>query len=268
MNKICWVDSHCHPHLSREDGTYDYDVQILNEAVKENIKLLCVAVELSDYEVLSKYAKLFANNIHIALGHHPLNDNLSERDWELFADIVHKDEKIVAIGETGFDSKGDIKLQNIMFEKHIEIAKKRDLPIVLHSRDMEAETKLAISLAKNSYPNLRGVFHCFTGSIELADFAIEMGWYISFSGIVTFKNAQAVREVALHLFNHNKLDSILIETDSPYLSPLRGKPNKPAYVKHVGEFLANLFNLEHAVFAAQVEDNFNRLFNIQRIEHK
>ena len=263
MNKIRWIDSHCHPHLFL-DKRENYDMELLKEAIEENIRLLCVGVELSDYEMLSKYAKLFPQNVNIALGHHPMNENIANEEWELFANIVSKDLNIVAIGETGFDFQGDMQKQHMMFEKHIEIAKIRDLPIVLHSRDMEEKTKEAIKLAKRSYNNLRGVFHCFTGSIELADFAIEMGWYISFSGIITFKNAHLLSAVALHLFKNNKLDSILIETDAPYLAPqpMRGKPNKPLYIKYIGEFLAHLFELEPAVFAQKVEANFNRFLNI------
>ena len=265
---IRWVDSHCHPHLIM-DKSNNIDATALDIAVQNDMRMLCVSVSLSDYKILSEYKKLHPQNVMISLGEHPLHD--SAIDWDNFAKLVENDKSIVAIGETGFDFQGDLHKQLDSFNQHVEIACKHDLPIVLHTRsgdgdEIEKFTKSAIIEAKKRHPNLKGVFHCFSGTIELADFAIEMGWMISFSGIVTFKNAHSMRKVAMHLYNNGYLDSILIETDSPYLAPqvVRGQQNVPYNVKYVGEFLADLFGMPHVQFAKQVEANFDKLFKTRQ----
>lgn len=267
---ICWVDSHCHPHLIVNEGD-NLDTAALAQAVQNHIRMLCVSVSLSDYKILSEYRKLHPKNVMISLGEHPLHD--AEIDWHNFAKLVEEDKNIVAIGETGFDFQGDLQKQLDCFNKHVEIACKHDLPIILHTRSgdgdqIETLTKNAIIAAKKQYPNLKGVFHCFSGTVALAEFALEMGWMISFSGIVTFKNAHSVREVAMHLYNNGYLGSILIETDSPYLAPqaVRGQQNVPYNVKYVGEFLADLFGISHSQFAKQVEANFDQLFKIRQTD--
>lgn len=266
MNYVNWIDSHCHPHLLE----VDLQEEAIKQAIEKNIQMLCVAVDLGDYEKLAQFASKFSEHVWIALGSHPLHEVDSNFDsmWRQLKEHVKADKRVIAIGETGFDFQGDYKKQRKLFEKHVEAACENDLPIILHTRDSEQETMAAIKDAAAHYKNLKGVFHCFTGSIELAEFAVEMGWMISFSGIVTFKNAKSLQEVAMHLDKHNLLDYVLIETDAPYLAPqpMRGKVNMPAYVAYVGEFLAQLYGKSENEFANLLKNNFNRLFNIKEVQ--
>lgn len=265
-----WIDSHCHPHLLDEH----LQEQVIKTAIAEHIKMLCVSVELSDYEILSKLSKKFCENLFFSIGQHPLhNDYKKGFDWNYIKNILEqefknsKESKIVALGETGFDFQGDFKVQRENFEKHVELASDYNLPIILHTRDCEKETKAALIDAKKHFPNLKGVFHCFTGSIDLAEFAIEIGWMISFAGIITFKNAQQLKDVAAYLNKNNLLDNLLIETDSPYLAPVpfRGKTNEPSYVKYIGKFLSDFFGKDETDFASLIKVNFNKLFNTKII---
>lgn len=267
-----WIDSHCHPHLlnfenkQNDDNNSNSQLQNQHLAIKRaldlGIKMLCVAVDIKDYEVLKSFNQTFPDSTWIGLGQHPLHEEMNEQDWHNLARLVKEDKNIIAVGETGFDFQGDLKKQRKAFEQHVEIACENNLPIILHTREMEAETKKAIIDAKKHFPNLKGVFHCFTGSIDLAEFAIEMEWMISFSGIITFKSANNLREVATHLYKNNWLDNVLIETDCPYLAPMpmRGKQNEPGYVQYVGEFLAQFFQKGIKEFAVLIENNFNKLF--------
>jgi len=261
---IRWVDSHCHPHLIIDEP--DSPKLAIKEAVDGNIRILCVSVEIDDYETFAGYKKLYPNNVVFSAGQHPLHEN-DNANWEKLAHHAATDKNIVAIGETGFDFQGNEAVQRNAFEKQVEIACANDLPIILHTRDsgdgaIEKLTKAEITNATRVHSNLTGVFHCFTGSIELAEFAINAGWYISFSGIITFKSANSIREVAMHLYKNGYLNKMLIETDSPYLAPtpMRGKTNQPGYVRYVGEYLAQFFEHDLADFAAQLEKNFDTLF--------
>ncbi len=260
MEQIRWIDSHCHPHLIVD--ALDGDKLALDEAVKHGIRMLCVSVEIGDYQKLAEYKKLHPYYVSFSLGQHPLHE-YENVDWGKLESLVAADKNIVAVGEIGFDFNRDLNIQHNSFEAQAHVALEHNLPIILHTRDsgdgkIEAATQAAIKNASGTY----GVFHCFTGSIALAEFAIENGWYISFSGIITFKNANNLREVAQHLANNGCLDKILIETDSPYLAPfpMRGKVNCPSYVKYVGEFLADLLEQDRAAFAKQIEKNYDSLF--------
>lgn len=243
-----WIDSHCHLH-------YATDFDMAKDALENNIKhLMCVATKVSDYETLKALKKQYSNFINISLGQHPCDINDPNFNYKNFEEIVKTDKNIIAIGETGFDIQGDLKMQRKFFDLHAEIANKFELPIILHTRDVEEET---ISALKN-WPALKGVFHCFTGSAKLADFAQEIGWKISFSGIVTFKSAEYLRDIAKNIL----LENMLIETDAPFLAPvpMRGKPNKASYVKYVGEFIASLLNKKNEDFAKIMETNYFNLF--------
>lgn len=252
MNKL--IDSHCHLQYWKDDFALQ---EVIKEAIDSNVShMLCVATAISEYGRLKEIKAMSPEHISLSLGAHPLDGDLASVDWHLFEELL-KDQDIIAIGETGFDFKEDLKSQRFGFEKHMELAHKYDLPIILHTREAEAETKEALKEA-----NVRGVFHCFTGSIDLAEFAVMHGWSISFSGIITFKNANALREVALHLKKNGALSSILVETDAPYLAPqeFRGKQNKPAYVRSTANFIADLFEISHEEFAMLTVRNFHNLF--------
>ena len=264
MNEICWIDPHCHPHLIVDE--LDSDLDAIKEAVDAGTRMMCVSVDLSNYAKLAEYKRIYPEYVKFSLGQHPLHETDSV-DWAEFANLVANDKNILAIGETGFDFQGSLDRQIYSFRQQAEIACKHDLPIILHTRDagdgsIEQVTRDEITNIAKIHKNLFGVFHCFTGSIDLAEFALENGWYISFSGIITFNNAKNLRETALKLFKNHGLDKLLIETDSPYLAPqpVRGKVNKPSYVAYIGEFMADLLSVNRKDFAKQIEQNFDVLF--------
>lgn len=187
-------------------------------------------------------------------------DQSDETDYELLKTYA-SDERVIAIGETGLDyyyHKGDPQWQKERFAKHLELAKDVDKPVIIHTRDAGDDT-LNI-LHEGNVTDYGGVIHCFTETIDFARKAMDLGMMISFSGIVTFKNADALREVAKIVPD----DLLLIETDSPYLAPVphRGKQNTPAYVSHVAETLAKVRNTSIEHIAETTRDNFYRLFRL------
>ncbi|MEN9724678.1 MAG: putative metallodependent hydrolase [Pseudomonadota bacterium] len=218
---------------------------------------LLISVTLEKYpEVLSlaeQYPNFFAT-----VGVHPDYEDEPPFNVETLVALA-KHPKVVGIGETGLDYfrlTGDLTWQRERFRTHIRAAIKADLPLIIHTRSA-AEDTLRIMQEENAQ-TVGGVMHCFTESIDVAMRAIEMGFYISFSGIVTFKNAAALKEVAQQV----PLDRILVETDSPYLAPIpfRGKTNQPAYVKHVAEEVANLRNISLEALTQASTSNFFNLF--------
>ena len=218
---------------------------------------LLISVTLEKFpEVLSlaeQYPNFFAT-----VGVHPDYEDEPPFNVETLVALA-KHSKVVGIGETGLDYfrlTGDLTWQRERFRTHIRAAIKADLPLIIHTRSA-AEDTLRIMQEENAQ-TVGGVMHCFTESIDVAMRAIEMGFYISFSGIVTFKNAAALKEVAQQV----PLDRILVETDSPYLAPIpfRGKINQPAYVKHVAEEVANLRNISLDALTQASTSNFFNLF--------
>ena len=200
------------------------------------------------------------NNIYISYGIHPEGINndtiLSHKEIEK----IIENPKLIALGETGLDFYHSIKYkkkQIEIFEAHIEASKIYDLPIIIHQRDSEEEIIKVLNKFKND--NLKIVFHCFTGSKKLLDFCIENNYYISLSGIVTFKNANLLREIIVNA----SLDHLLIETDSPFLAPapMRGKSNEPSFVKYTGEFLAEFYSMTKEKFFELTDNNFYKLFS-------
>lgn len=243
---IKWIDSHCHIQLCENKE------EIFENAQKKLDKFLCIGLTLNEYSEIQKFK---SENGLISIGEHPLNE--TDCDEKLFEKILQEG-KISAIGETGFDFQGDFEAQKKNFQIHAKMAEKYELPIVLHTRDADA---VCIS-ELTKYPNLKGVFHCFTGSLELAEFAIKQGWFISFSGIITFKNAEKLREILKIV----PKELILIETDSPYLAPVpfRGKPNEPINVRYVGEFIADFLEISHVEFAEIIRKNFENFLNCNK----
>jgi len=249
------VDSHCHIPLLGEDTHID---DVLNTAKQLDVgHMLCVSVDLDTWPKILELAQKYAN-IFASVGLHPNSQAEKEPLVDALAELANSTD-VVAIGETGLDyyrSEGELEWQRQRFRTHIRAAKKVEKPLIIHSR--EARTDVIKILKEEGADNVGGVMHCFVDDWETAESAMKLGFYISFSGIVTFKNAKEVQEVAKKV----PLERLLIETDSPYLTPVpyRGKPNQPGYVRYVAEFLAELRNEEYAAIAEQTTVNFFQLF--------
>ena len=253
------IDSHCHLdrlNLSLYNDDLANVVQAANDA-KVN-KLLCVSVTLKDFPAMVEKTQNFSN-VLLSCGAHPLNqeDQVDINQLRTLSD----DPRVIAIGETGLDyhyAPETKALQLDSFKKHIAVAKELSKPLIIHTRDAQEDT-LAM-LRSERAEDVGGILHCFTESWEMAEQAIALGFYISFSGIVTFKNASALREVAKLVPD----DRFLIETDAPYLAPVphRGKENQPAYVVEVAKHLASIRGQSIETIAKLSTDNFNRLFNL------
>lgn len=254
-----FIDSHCHlDRLNLSDFDNDLD-NVVNAAILANVShMLCVSVTLKEFpNMVAKTEKY--DNVHLSCGVHPLNQEDMVDEAELL--LLAKYDRVVAVGETGLDyfyAPETQEVQRDAFRKHIRVAKKLNKPIIIHTRDAQEDT-LNI-MREEGAEQVGGVLHCFTESWEMAEQAIAMGFYISFSGIVTFKNAAALRHVAHQVPD----DKFLIETDSPYLAPVphRGKQNQPAYVVEVAKMLADVRGQSVEDIAKLSTDNYKRLFNI------
>lgn len=254
------ADSHC--HLDRIDLT-PFDNQFENAIKAANEKgvehFLCVAINSENQKEVINIAEKYPN-IHASVGVHPLYTKGESASVESLKNIASHP-KVVAIGETGLDYfyDADSKQQQLsLFRTHIQAAVEVDLPLIIHTRDARKDT--LDLLRQEGAEKVGGVLHCFTESFEMAQAAMEMGFYVSFSGIVTFNNANELRDVAKQI----PLDRILVETDSPYLTPkpYRGKPNSPMYVSEVAKLLAELRGIDYSEFCQLTTDNYLRLFKI------
>lgn len=250
------VDSHC--HLALLDTERDTAAYLADAAAVGVSHVLCVAVDLETYPSVIDVARRFPN-VYASVGIHP-NGETDARDTTLdeLCDIA-RDPRVVAIGETGLDyyhQKGDTTLQHARFRLQIQAAIAADKPLIVHTRDAAADTLRL--MREEEAGRAGGVMHCFVEDWPTAEAALELGFYISFSGIVTFKNASALQDVAKRV----PLERLLVETDAPWLAPVprRGKPNVPAYVRHTAEFLAALRGEDYATLAAATTQNFFTLF--------
>jgi len=253
------VDSHCHinfPDFAEAGGVEG----LLSAAAEQDVRhLLCVAVNLEDYPEILQMARHY-DNIFASVGVHPNETEGVDPQVEELVELG-RDPAVVAIGETGLDyfrSEGDLSWQRQRFERHIQASRTVQKPIIVHTRDAEADT-VDILRSEFEVQEAGGVLHCFTGSWQMARQCLDLGLYISFSGIVTFKSATELQDVARKVPD----DRLLIETDAPFLAPvpMRGKTNQPSYVRHVAEFLAVLRDQPLADIARHTTDNFFNLFS-------
>lgn len=226
---------------------------------------LCVSVDLPDFPQVLALAEQYPH-IYASVGVHPDYADTPEPSVEQLV-ALSQHPKIIAIGETGLDYfrlQGDLEWQRERFRIHIRASRASGLPLIIHTRAAAADTIRIMREegAGTEAGGVAGVMHCFTESLEVAEAAIAMGFYISFSGIVTFKSAKELQAVARAV----PLERILIETDSPYLAPVphRGKMNEPGFVKHVAEYLADLKGVPLKQIAQQTSDNFFNLFKVMR----
>ena len=250
------VDSHC--HIDFEPLGHDTPA-VLDAALQNNVThMLCVSVNMRDFPRVRSIAEN-NTNVFASVGVHPNENKEDEVSTETLVQEATKAAKVVAIGETGLDyfrSDGDLEWQRQRFVRHIEAARQTNLPLIIHMRDATDDTLEIMRSEKANEPG--GVMHCFAENWETAKKALDLGFYISFSGIVTFKSAQALKEVATRV----PANRMLVETDSPYLAPVpyRGKVNQPAYVLHTAEHVAQLRNQSVEAIAEITTNNFFELF--------
>ena len=256
-----FIDSHC--HLDRVDlKPYSNDVGEYLEATRADLldHMLCVSINWEDYPAMRNLVSSHSK-ISLSVGVHPNEMDGYDPSIDELVDVAVRD-GAVAIGETGLDyfrieKESEFFSQQQRFRNHITAAKKIDKPIIIHTRDAKEDT---IRIMQEEFAGeAGGVLHCFTEDWEMAKKALDLGFYISFSGIVTFKNAKQVQEVAKKVPD----DRFLIETDSPYLAPvpMRGKPNYPNYVKYVAEKIAELRGIPLDKIAKISAKNYDTLFN-------
>ena len=253
------VDSHCHINF-KELAERLPDI-LANAKLNSVSHMLCVAVNLEDFPEVHALAKRYSH-IFASVGVHPCYKEVKEPSIEELV-VLATDDNIVAIGETGLDyfrvEDQDMGWQQQRFVNHITAANLVNKPLIIHTRNAADDTMRM--LKEEGADKCRGVMHCFAEDWDVAKKALDLGFYISFSGIVTFKSAKNVQEVA----EKCPIDRILVETDSPYLAPvpLRGKMNEPAYVRHTAQFVADLKNMSLERLAESTTNNFFELFPAQ-----
>ncbi|MDX1923976.1 MAG: TatD family hydrolase, partial [Rickettsiaceae bacterium] len=235
-----FIDTHCHLNLGHLKDNPEVYIDKSNKAGVKYLHTICTRIEDFD-EILSISDK--HQNVYCSVGIHPCN--VSEETILSEEELCHLSShpKVISYGETGLDyyhTPFDADLQKKSFINHINAARLTNLPIIVHTRRASEDT-LEVLSSEMKNGEFTGIIHCFTENLEFAKKALDLGFYISIAGIVTFKNASELQGVVRHI----PLDKLLIETDAPYLAPMpmRGKPNEPSYVKYTAEFLANMLNL-------------------------
>lgn len=250
-----FIDSHC--HLDFPELAENLPQLLANMAANQVSHALCVSVDLPDFPKVRALAEAHSN-LFASVGVHPDYQDTPEPSVDELVKLADNP-RIVAIGETGLDYfrlKGDLEWQRERFRTHIRAARETGKPLIIHTREAAADTLRIMQEERASETG--GVMHCFTESWEVAERAMELGFYISFSGIVTFKKALALKEVAKRV----PLERMLIETDSPYLAPtpFRGKTNEPAWVRHVAEEIALLREIPLEMVGLTTSRNYFKLF--------
>jgi len=259
-----YTDSHCHLNFPELLARLDDIRQDMQAA--QVTRALLISTQLETFDDVNRIAMAY-DNFWCTAGVHPDEDDVQEPTLDDLLRIGQRD-KVIGIGETGLDyyrlgdrSVADMEWQRQRFRLHIRAARQLQLPLIIHTRSASADT---LSILKEEgevgdASSVGGVFHCFTETAEVARAALDLGFYISFSGILTFKNAADLREIASWV----PLDRILIETDSPYLAPAphRGKTNDPSLVPWVAKKIAEIRGLSEEVVAARTTDNFMTLFH-------
>ncbi len=258
------IDSHCHIGMGEDNIE-----QVIKNALDKGVsRLLSVACNISDYQLLLKLLDNYSM-VYGAFGIHPENAKDCPSQ-DAFKKMIMAHPKLIGVGETGLDyhyMTEDKITQQKAFEYQIEMASQVQKPVIIHTREADEDT---ISILRAAYRGgvlkYGGVLHCFTGTVKLAEKALEFGLYISASGVITFKNADSIRSV----FQMIPLERLLVETDSPYMAPVpyRGKENQPAYVIKTAEKLADIKGVELSEIEQITSNNFNRLFNIMEVKNE
>lgn len=252
------VDSHC--HLNFPDFKEDLD-QVIHRAREAGVKVMqTICTDMAEFDEVHAIAQRY-ENVYCSVGVHP--NESGKTKIANAQDIISKtpSKKVIGIGETGLDyhyETSDRETQKLSFLEHIKAARETGLPIIIHARDADDDMAdiLSDEISKGKF---KGLLHCFTSSKQLADKAVELGFYISLSGIITFKNAQSIRDALADV----PLDRLLVETDAPYLAPIpyRGKRNEPSYTMYTNRMLAEVKKISEEKMAEITTENFFRLFD-------
>lgn len=260
-----WIDSHCHLNHPRNDDAFTAD-QLIQHAFDNGVSgLVSISCRIhQEYDFLTTISGAH-NNVWHTVGTHP-HDSADPEEVKITAEeiasLVHRSPKAIGIGETGLDyfyNNSPVDAQKQSFEKHLEACLIADVPVIIHTRDADDDTADILEhYYHQSNGKLRGLLHCFSSGAGLAKRALDIGFYISLSGIVTFKKSEELRAIVKTVPH----DRLLVETDAPFLAPAphRGKTNMPAYVAHTGTYMAEYLGLPAEEFAAITSDNFYRLF--------
>ncbi len=249
------IDSHC--HLDYEPLINNIDQVLLNAKKNDITKLLTIGTSLESskkvLDIINKYS-----NVYGAIGIHPNSTTGNLEKLDSILALKNNNKKIIAFGETGLDyfyKRSEKNDQIISFEKHIEFSIAENVPVIIHTRDADDDT---ISIIKKYYKKTNFLIHCFTGTLDFAKKLLDLNCIISFSGIITFKKSNNLRDVVKYV----PLEKMLIETDSPYLSPdpFRGKSNEPANVKIVAETIASIKQISFGEVASSTTANFENFF--------
>jgi len=262
-----FTDSHCHLTFPELTGNWPAIAQAMADA--QVTRALCICTTLEEFETVHTFAQS-ADYLWASAGVHPDNEGVREPDLPTLLDIGSRP-KVIAIGETGLDyyrlgdrSVADMEWQRERFRLHIRAARALHKPLVIHTRNASEDTLRLLREEGEcgDSQSAGGVFHCFTEDATVAKQALDLGFFISFSGILTFKSAQSIRDVACMV----PMDRLLIETDSPYLAPVpyRGKTNNPSYVPFVAQALASLKDCSVNEVADTTSRNFDRLFGLAK----
>lgn len=254
LTAMLLIDSHCHLNF---DSLAERLPEVLDNMAANHVRqAIAISVSRETFTQVLTLSETYPH-IYASIGIHP--DNPDVEEFSVTEMVAHaKHPKVVGIGETGLDyhwCSGDLDWQHQRFIRHIQAANESGLPLIVHTRDAGDDT---LHLLKEHHAHA-GVIHCFTESMAFAKAALDLGFYLSFSGIVTFKNAPEIQEVA----RYAPSDRIIVETDAPYLAPVpkRGKTNEPAFVRHTAEFLATLRGTSLEEIAHTTSENFYRLFH-------
>lgn len=260
---MMFIDSHC--HLDFPEYRERLPDVLANMAAAQVSHALCISVDLPDFPLVRQLAETHPH-LYASVGVHPDYEDTPEPTVDFLVEAA-KHPKVIAIGETGLDyyrmadrAYADMEWQRTRFRTHIRAAIESGCPLIIHTRSASEDT-IRI-LKEEGAERIGGVMHCFTESLEVARQAIDLGFYISFSGIVTFKSAKDLQETCRQV----PLERMLIETDSPYLAPMphRGKTNEPAWVSHVARYIADLKGVSIDVIAEHTTNNFFNCFQVNR----
>ncbi len=252
-----WIDTHCHlDYLPAKGLDLDAVMAFAREQDVSHIVTIATKTDTPIKELVSAY-----DHVYGTIGVHPHSVESDPIDAQTLRCLIDQTPKVVGVGETGLDyyyDNADRSVQRQAFEHHIEVASERGLPVIVHTRDADADTLAIMRAARNDGKSPTFIIHCFTRDRDFAEAVLDMGAYISFSGIVTFKSATELQEVARIV----PLDRILLETDAPFLTPVphRGKTNQPGYVPHTAAFVAGLRAMEIEQLAETVRANTRAVF--------